>query len=49
MYDGNVNFGWNGNSFSDCSLMHVDAPVRPVAHWKFGIHPAASIRGEGMV
>lgn len=40
---------FNGNSFSDCSLMHADAPIRPVPPWKLGISQAAMLRGEGMV
>lgn len=49
MFNGNSTFGWNGNSFADCSYMHADAPVRPVAPWKLGISPAAMMRGEGAV
>ena len=49
MFNGSSNFGWNGNSFSDCSLMHADTIVRPVAPWKLGISQAAMMRGEGAV
>jgi len=49
MLNGSSSYNWNGNSFSDCSLMHADAIIRPRAPWKFGISGAAMIRGEGMV
>lgn len=49
MFASNTTFSWNGNSFSDCSYMHADVPIRPVAPWKLGISQAAMIRGEGVV
>ena len=42
-------YGWNGNSFSDCGLMHADAVIRPVPPWKLGISQAAMMRGQGAV
>jgi len=49
MFNGASNHNWNGNSFSDCSLMHADAIVRPVPPWKLGISQAAMMRGTGAV
>jgi hypothetical protein len=49
MFSSGSIFDWNGNSFADCSYMHADAPVRPVAPWKFGISQAAMMRGLGAV
>jgi len=49
MFNGNSAYNWNGNSFSDCSIMNADAPVRPVPPWKLGISQAAMMRGAGAV
>lgn len=45
----NDSSAYNGNSFSDCSYMHIDSILRPVPPWKYGINQAAMIRGEGIV
>jgi hypothetical protein len=44
-----VDSGFNGNSFSDCSLWAQDAPIRPVAPYKLGISQEAMLYGQGMV
>jgi hypothetical protein len=49
MFNGDSAYDWNGNSFSDCSYMHIDSPIRPVAPWKYGISQAAMMRGQGAV
>jgi hypothetical protein len=42
--------GFNGNSFSDCSLWIQDAPSRfQPPPWKFGVSLEAVMRGEGLV
>ena len=39
--------GFNGNSFSDCSLWLQDAPPRRVPPWKLGVGPAAMSDDRG--
>lgn len=46
----NGSSAYNGNSFSDCSLMCApDTPIRPVPPWKLGISQAAMLRGAGLM
>jgi hypothetical protein len=49
MYDGSSTYAWHGNSFSDCSMMNADAPIKPVPFYKFGVSQAAAMRGTGVI